>query len=213
MLDRQPSAAPIGPQAGDLPVHRRILALDIKGSTGPLRTNPIKQELRGAVYRLLDEALRDAGIDRRCYDGTDQGDGVLLLIHPVDRVPTTRLLHPLIPSLTRGITSYNATLLEPQRTQRELRLRAVVHEGEIHRDDHGYCGVALDLAFRLLNAPRFKACLAGTSAPLALVVSDTVYWSIVWQNYEGIDRSTYRQDVRVKVAGRLHKGWVHISSI
>src|SRR6266516_2994133 len=42
------------------PVHRGIVAVDIEDSTS--RTNPIKEELRGTVYRVLVRALRAVGI-------------------------------------------------------------------------------------------------------------------------------------------------------
>jgi hypothetical protein len=193
------------------PVHRSILAVDIEKSTGPLRTNPIREELRRLVYRLLMEAMTSAGIqDRHCDPFEDRGDGVLALIHPADEVPKTLLFNPLIPMLSQMLSDYNGSLPEPERDRRELRLRVVVHAGEIHRDGNGYFGEELDVACRLLDAPRLKKCLRQVLAPLVLVVSEDLYWSIVRHRYDGIRCETFQPVVRVHVAGRRRRGWVHV---
>jgi hypothetical protein len=196
------------------PVHRSILAVDIEKSTSPLRTNPIKEELRRLVYRLLVEAMASAGIqDRHCDPFEDRGDGVLALIHPADEVPKTLLFNPLIPALCQLLTDYNLSLSTPERARRELRLRVVVHAGEVHRDGNGYFGEALDVACRLLDAPRLKKCLRQVLAPLVLVVSEDLYWSIVRHHYEGICHETFQPVVRVHVAGRRRRGWIHVPPV
>jgi hypothetical protein len=194
-----------------VPVHRSILAVDIEKSTGPLRTNPIKEELRQEVYSMLEASMGVAGIQaRHCDPLTDRGDGVLALVHPADDVPKTLLLNPLIPVLVRLLTDHNSGLPEPDHGRRELRLRVVVHAGEVHFDGKGYFGEALDVAFRLLDAPRLKENLRRGAGPLALAVSDLIYWSIVSQEYDGIPRESYRPVLRVTVSGRRRTGWVHL---
>lgn len=193
-----------------VPVHRSILAVDIEKSTSSLRTNPIKEELRQEVYSVLESSMGVAGIrSAHCDPFTDRGDGIMVLVHPVDDVPKTRLLHPLVPVLQRLLTDRNQGLPEPERCQRQLRLRVVVHAGEVHFDGKGYFGDALDLAFRLLDAPRLKESLSCGPAPLVLAVSDVIYWSIVSQDYEGIPREAYQPGLRVTVAGRRRTGWIH----
>ena len=132
-----------------LPHHRTIVALDIEMSTN--RTDPVKAELRGKMYELFDAALCSAGIHRRHRDRfIDRGDGILALIHPVDKAPKTILLNSVIPALSRLLSDYNASLPGASRAQRSLRVRAVVHAGEVHYDANGCFGEALDVAFRLL---------------------------------------------------------------
>lgn len=194
-----------------VPLHRSIIAIDIERSTDPARTNPIRGELRHEAYRLLDAAMRTAGItEKHCDPLTDRGDGVLALVHPVDYLPKTLLLNPVIPVLVKLLADRNDSLGSAERYRRELRLRVVIHAGEVHCDDKGYFGEALDVAFRLLDAPRLKGCLRHSVAPLVLVVSEDIYLSIVRHEYDGIPGSAFVPLVRVTVSGRRHRGWVHI---
>jgi hypothetical protein len=193
-----------------VPVHRSILAVDIEKSTSALRTNPIKEELRQEVYSMLEASMSVAGIRAaHCDPFADRGDGVLALIHPVDDVPKTLLLNPLVPALWQLLVDRNRDLPKPERCRRQLRLRVVVHAGEIHFDGKGYFGEALDEAFRLLDAPRLKESLSRGPGPLVLAVSDLIYWSIVSHDYEGISRESYHPVLRVMVAGRRRRGWLH----
>jgi hypothetical protein len=192
-------------------VHRSILAVDIEGSTK--RTNPIKGELRDVVYRLVAGALRMAGIGvQHCEPLVDRGDGVLVLLRPADEVPKPLLLSRLIPALASLLFAYNSGI-PPADYPRVLRLRAVIHAGEVHCDENGFFGEDLDLAFRLLDAPRLKEQLRRGMAPLALVASDYFFNAIIRHGYDGIDNEEFHQIVTVKVGDRRRKGWVHLPHI
>jgi hypothetical protein len=189
----------------DGPVYRTIIALDVEGSTK--RTNRDKRELRRGLYSLTEQALERTGIiDKHLEPKADRGDGVMILIRPDDEVPKTMVLERLIPVLTGLLDEHNAAATRPEL---QLRLRAVVHAGEVHEDENGFYGDDIDTAFRLLEAPRLKRSLkeaAGSS--LILVVSEEVYHSIVEQEYPDGDR--FRPLVRVRVGRRFRRGWVSI---
>ena len=154
-------------RGASLPVHRSILAVDIEGSTQ--RTNPVKEELRKQVYRLVVRALGMAGVNNGYYDPLiDRGDGVLILLRPVDEFPKPLLLSHLLPALVKLLVVYNGGISSADQA-RILRLRMVVHAGEVHYDGKGPFGDDLDLALRLLDAPRFKAHLKNGAGPLAVV--------------------------------------------
>jgi hypothetical protein len=190
-----------------LPCYRAIVALDIERSTS--RPNPIKGELRNKTYELFEAALRKAGIDSCHHDRfIDRGDGILALIHPVDQAPKVVLLNRAVPVLSRLLTDYNASL--PSRSQRQLRVRVVMHAGEVHYDANGCFGEALDVAFRLLDAARVKRALREKPDPLILVISEAIHSSIVRHGYDGIDYETFHQLVRVQVAGKRYPGWIHL---
>jgi hypothetical protein len=185
-----------------------MLAVDIEGSTQ--RTNPIKEELRKQVYRLVIAALEIAGVSKEYYDPLiDRGDGVLILLRPVDEFPKPLLLSRLLPALVKLLVEYNGGLSSADQA-RMLRLRVVVHAGEVHYDKKGPFGDDLDLALRLLDAPRFKAHLRNGAAPLAVVASDHIYQSIIRHGYDGIDGDEFLPLVAVTVGFLRRKGWVYL---
>jgi hypothetical protein len=204
MSNRLAAVAFLDDQRPAGPVHRSIMAVDLEGST--MRTNIVKGELRRVIYDLLGHSLEAAAITGNHLEPLiDRGDGVLVLIRPHDDVPKTVLLDRLIPLLTTLLTEYNAQA--PQPTLR-IRLRVVVHAGEVHLDRRGFYGEAIDIAIRLLDSPQVKRALKQATAPLVLVVSDEIYSGIVCHGYVAAD--TYSPLVRVRVANRRHLGWVHI---
>jgi hypothetical protein len=187
------------------PVFRLILAVDVEGSTQ--RTNPMKGELRRIMYALLDRALRATGIDRKHLEHPiDRGDGVLFLFRPHDDVPKTRLLGRLIPTLAALLVEHNAAVTQPAL---RLRLRAVLHAGEVHDDGWGFYGEDLDVAFRLLDSPSVKRALRDAPAsPLVLVVSEEIHSGIVRHGY--VDVGPLVQSVNVCIARRRRRGRVHL---
>jgi hypothetical protein len=185
-------------------VHRSIVVIDLEGST--MRSNPAKGELRHVMYTLLERALAVAAIaDEHLEPMHDRGDGVLVLIRPHDDVPKTIVLNRLIPVLAGLLEEYNAQVTDPEL---RMRLRAVVHAGEVHSDSRAFYGEAIDVAVRLLDAGPVKMALRQTARPLVLVVSEEIYRGIIAHGYAVCQ--TYRPLVLVNVNDRTHRGWVHI---
>lgn len=194
--------------AASPPRHRVILAVDIEQSTS--RPDPVKAELRRTLYELFDQALQSAGIRRRHRDRfTDRGDGLLALLHPVDQAAKPVLLGQVIPALSQLLADYNASLPPASRADRQLRVRIVMHAGEVHYDSNGRFGEALDIAFRFLDAPGVKKTLRTTAAPLTLVISDDIYRTIVRHGYDGIDPRAFSSLIRIHLAGHRYPGWIH----
>jgi hypothetical protein len=190
---------PLGRTSGQ-PCHRSIIALDVEGST--TRTNTARGWLRQDMYGLFKAALRTAGVTADKHDQlVDRGDGVLALIHPVDEAPKTLLLTTVVPQLREMLEEHNA-----RTPHRCLRLRVVVHAGEVHHDHQGCFGEDIDLAVRLLDAPEVRQHLGHSITPLVLVVSDLIYQSVVRHGYDGIDDLDFTTPVDIQIAGRLHRG-------
>ena len=184
------------------PLYRSIVAIDIEGST--TRTNLVKGQLRQMMYDLLERSLDVAQIKAMHLEPlTDRGDGVLVLIRPHDDVPKTVLLDRLIPLLTALLIGHNAAVTDPAL---RMRLRAVVHAGEVHADGRGFYGEAIDIAIRLLDSAAVKTALRRAESPLVLVVSEEIYFGIVAHGY--VDSENYRPLARVRVARKQHRGWV-----
>jgi hypothetical protein len=185
------------------PVYRSIIVLDLEESTK--RTNPVKGELRRVMYDLLARSLEAVGVTgNRLEPLRDRGDGVLVLIKPHDEVPKTVLLDRLIPLLATLLAEYNAQTAQPPL---RMRLRVVIHAGEVHMDARGCYGEAIDIAVRLLDATRVKKALKQAAAPLVLVISNDIHSGIVCQGY--VDVGTYFP-IWVPVGERRHRGWVRI---
>ncbi len=110
------------------------------------------------------------------------------------------------------LSDYNASLPSAGRAGHQLRIRIVMHAGEVHYDSNGCFGEALDIAFRLLDAPGVKKTLRATAAPLTLVISEDIYRTIVRHGYDGIDPHAFRPLIRVHLAGHRYRGWIHTPS-
>jgi hypothetical protein len=189
--------------------HRTIIALDIERSTR--RTDPVKAELRNKVYELFEMALLSTGIYQRHRDRfVDRGDGLLALIYPVKQAPKAILLNRAIPAFSRLLGDYNASLLRTGVSYR-LRVRIVLHAGEVRYDSHGCFGEALDIAFRLLDDARVKRALRATADPLILVISGDIYRSVVRHEYDGLDQPPFQSFGCIQVAGNRHPGWIQVS--
>lgn len=178
--------------------------MDIEAST--TRNNRAKVVLRESMYRLVAEAFTESGIGEHHHDRfIDRGDGLLALIYPSDEVPKTLLLRSAIPALSRLLARHNARWPE-----NPLRLRVVVHAGDVLYDRWAPFGEALDVAFRLLDGPGVKRVLFETTAPLVLVVSGEIYRSVVRQGYDGINQAAFLPLLPVRVADQWQFGWVHV---
>jgi hypothetical protein len=192
------------------PVHRGIVAVMIDPGSVPARlTNPMRDMLRGETYRLLDRALTETGIHQGFRDAIlDHRDGLAALVKPADEIPKTLLVGAVPTALARLVAEYNA---HQPRTGAALRLRVVVHSGELHRDGHGFFGESLDVAFRLLALPRVRHFARATRDPVVLVISEEMYWSIVRHGYDGIDRGAFVPLARI-LHGRRRQAYVHVGS-
>lgn len=195
------------------PVHRAILAVDIENSTtrGTSMNTPTRMGQRNQIYKMLGEALRDAGISHAHLDQTaDRGDGLVVLVRPDDGAPVTRLLTPLVTTLREQLARYNARLDPRDRATHPLRVRMVVHAGQVHTDDHGLFGEAMDMALRTLDSPALKLALRQTNAPVCLAVSEDIYWSVIRHHHDGLDPESFQPLIRLNINGRRRQGYVQI---
>lgn len=185
------------------PVHRSIFVADIENSTGG--TNADRARMREDLYAIWDDAISAARIPATCVDQLlDRGDGFLALFYPWDEVPMTTILGSLIPEMARRVASLPSESV--------LRVRVAVHEGGILYDRQGCFGEEVDVACRLLHSPAVKLRLARVSSPLVLAITDSVYQSVVLQDYEGIEASTFEPTRPIRVGNREVPAWTHVPS-
>jgi hypothetical protein len=202
-LMRTTRPQPGTPTSAD-PMYRLILVVDIEGSTK--RTNRVKGPLRHYLYHVLDQALKLTGITVCHLEPlTDRGDGALILIEPRDDVPKTLIIGTLLPVLAALLVGHNKAM---PRSDLHLRLRAVFHAGEVHRDTWGFYGDDIDTACRLLDTEGLRRTLEAAESPLALAVSEEIFKGIVQQYYS--DEQTYQPLGPIRVGNRNHRGWTHV---
>jgi tetratricopeptide (TPR) repeat protein len=163
-------------RVSDLAVHRTILVVDIERFGDPGRSNRDRVRVRKALYRTLSESLAGAGIAWSCCDNEDCGDGVLVVIPPT--VAKSILVESLPPLLEAELLAHNSSVAPALR----IRLRMALHAGEIHYDDHGVVGTAVNHAFRLLDAPPLRSVLAASDGVLAVITSSWFYEEVVWHS-------------------------------
>lgn len=168
-------------------------------------SNFVMGVLRSAMIELVDEALVGSGVTPDFRDRpVDRGDWLIVLIHPTDRVPKTLLLTELVPRLSRLVADRNTGQYYG------LRLRVVIHHGDVTCDELGWFGEDLDIATGLLAVPAFEDRLRQTSAPLVLVVSEQIHRSVIRHGYDGIDERAFIPLPQGEMSGEERKGWVYV---
>jgi signal transduction histidine kinase len=185
------------------PEHRVILAIDIQGFGRLERNNLARCQMRTGLHRALGKALSAARIAPGYIEQAEYGDGILVLLSPL--VSKARLLHPFLPRLLSGLARYNSTASDAAR----LRVRVVIHAGELVRDAHGITGEDLILAYRLLDADIVRASLRRASTDLVLIVSEVIYQGVVKHGYGRTDPAVFRP-VWVTVKETSTRAWLHV---
>ena len=146
----------------------------------------------------MQDAFGRAGIPWDNCGHEDRGDGVFVLV-PAE-VPKALLAESLPPALVTALRAHNDGHPGPER----IRLRMALHAGEVHYDQHGVTAVAVNLAFRLLDAGPLKAALASSSGVLAVIVSSWFFEEVV--RHSGAAPGYRPVDVAVKETTTT--GWI-----
>jgi tetratricopeptide (TPR) repeat protein len=181
-------------------VHRTILVVDVEGFGDQHRTNPHQVAVRDGVYRALRWSFDKVAIAwSDCYH-EDRGDGVFVLVPP--EVPKGLFVEALPLELAAALREHNTVHCREER----IRLRMALHAGEVNYDDHGATAAAINLAFRLLDAPPFKAALAESPGVLALIASSWFFDEVV-RHCTAVDAAAYRP-VRVTAKETTTVGWI-----
>lgn len=181
-------------------VYRTAVAVDSVGSTR--WTDVQKRANRDLMYDVVGEAFQDSGIQPVFLDPlVDRGDGILALIRPVDDVSKTSLLTMFVPKL-RALLDNHANRPAP------LRLRMVIHAGEVQYDRRGPFGEAIDTCCCMLDHEEVKRYVQVTDSPLLPIVSHDIYRTVVRQCLPDLVPEFVQVEFRRNE--RTYRCWVHV---
>jgi hypothetical protein len=185
-------------------LHRTILVVDVEHFSDPARSNLDRLVVRDGMYRSLAHAFLTAGIPWSTCDHEDRGDGVLVMIPPT--IAKSVLIESMLDHLVSALTVHNQTHSATER----IRLRMALHAGEIHYDNHGVVGRAIDYTFRLLDTHKCKLTLARSTGVLAVITSSWFFEEVIWHSQPHI-RAAF-QPTRVRAKETDTTAWICIPS-
>ena len=90
-----------------------------------------------------------------------------------------------------------------------IQLRAAAHIGPVEHDGHGFVGTDINPLFRMLDAGPLRRALAGSTAEVALMVSDNVYRCLVCRCPSLVSPEVFRQ-VRFQVKHTRAQAWIYL---
>ena len=179
-----------------------VFAVDIAGFTRPGRDDEIRLYLHEKLYDVLERAFDGSGIPWADCFHEDRGDGALIVIPP--DVACKGIIDPLPERLRGLIRRHNHVSCQAA----GIQLRAAAHIGPVEHDGHGFVGTDINLLFRMLEARPLRQALAGSSAELALIVSDDVYRSLVCRCPSLVSPEVFQQ-VRFQVKHTRARAWIY----
>ncbi|AGL18930.1 phage tail protein [Actinoplanes sp. N902-109] len=150
------------------------------------RTNPERMHLRKDMYRVLEAAFDDAGLDWDAAPQVDRHDGVVLLV-PAGGAGVV-LAGNFVWVLDRGLRERSRQYTAAH----QLRLRLGLSQGLCHHDGRAWLGEPIDVAMQLAHEPAARERSAA-GAELVLVVSGDFHRAIVKHGYRQIDTAGFAQ--------------------
>jgi Mg-chelatase subunit ChlD len=179
-------------------MHHTIIAVDVERFS---QRDPAHQrKIHEGLQPLVREAVEHCGLAwEKCYH-EDRGDGVLVLAPP--DAHNERLAECLPHELAGRLREYNYGAARGAR----IRLRVVMHAGEVSHDRQGVAGPAVILAFRLLDAEELRKALARSHGVLALITSEDFFHNVV-ESHPGANPGIY-QKVRVRIKETDTTAWI-----
>lgn len=181
-------------------LHRAIMGVDVEGFADRRRTNQDQIRVRKGLYRCLQKAFAASGISWDSLYREDRGDGVLILIPP--QIPKCQLVSRFPQELSAALGEHN----QGHAAEAKIRVRLVVHAGEVHHDEHGVSGTAINVAFRLLEAGSLKQALSDSPGLAALIASDWFFEDVI--RHTPASHPDRYQQVRVRVKETDQLAWI-----
>jgi class 3 adenylate cyclase len=159
--------------------HRVFAFADIEGSSR--LSTPDKEQAQKDLAAMLETACAQAGIEKAAWD--DRGDGCLLV--SLTDVPVRDVIASFAGSLDAALATRTVG-------ETRLRVRLIVHQGDVLHGERGWRGPQLDRAARMVDATEVKAALkAAPDGRMAFVVAPELYHSVI-RGYPTPDPTAFR---------------------
>lgn len=182
--------------------HQTIVVVDVAGYTAPARTAAHQRVVRDGMYQALKAAFTESGVNLETCHTEDRGDGVLILVPP--EVGPIRLADALPNRLVAELRRHNAV----HSAGAGIQLRMALHAGQVGRDERGVVGQAVNVAFRLVDAPEAKSALKSSTGVLGVIASDYFYHDVI-VNDPAADADSYRK-LQVSVKESEFVAWLRL---
>ncbi|MET0234709.1 MAG: tetratricopeptide repeat protein [Kibdelosporangium sp.] len=176
------------------------MVVDVEGFGDRRRTDSDQVEVRAGLYQALRRTFDAVAIPLADCDHEDRGDGALILAPP--HIPKNLFVAILPEMLARALAEHNRDHTDVER----IRLRVVLHAGEVKYDEHGVTSASINFAFRLLESRPLKTALATSPGVLALMTSSWFFDEVV--RHDKANRYTTYRPVRVSVKETSAIGWI-----
>ncbi|MHC3460708.1 nucleotidyl cyclase domain-containing protein [Streptomyces flavovirens] len=188
---RSEATAPASP-----PAHATLLVADIERFSS--RDGADQMRTREAMYGEFRAAFTEPVWSSCLHE--DRGDGLLVVLP--QQIPKSVVLGEFVPRL-------DAALGRRRRSDPLLRMRIAVHAGDVHFDEHGIGGHAVNRTFRLCDSEPLRKAIGASCGDLALLVSEVIHEDVVRGGYPGIAPQAFHAvDVRVKETAV--RAWLHV---
>jgi hypothetical protein len=171
-------------------MYHTIIAVDVEKFSQ--RDAAHQRGIHAALHPLVRKAVEHCGLVWETCHHEDRGDGLLLLAPP--DACGERLAECLPNELAGRLREYNHGAAEAA----EIRLRVVIHAGDVSHDPQGVAGPAVVLAFRLLDSDELRDVLRKSRGVLALITSEAFFHNVI-ESHPGANPGVYQ---RIHVANR-----------
>lgn len=182
-----------------------LFGVDIAGFNGSRRDNEIQAYVRKSLYEVMQAAFDRSGVPwDSCIYG-DRGDGMLVVVPST--LPVAGLV--AVPDKLRSLIRRHNRLSSEAAG---IQLRAAMHAGLIHEDDHGFVGQDVNLLARLLDSRLLKRMLAESRAEVVFIASDYVYRDVIRSHPSLVDPALFKQ-VKVQVKETRTRAWTYTPGV
>jgi hypothetical protein len=173
-------------------------------ATGYGASTDIRQgEMQTTLAGVLDDAAGAAGFDRSLWHTQCAGDSELAVLP--DSVRERSVVDAYAQALADALVSANSQVAKEDR----LRVRLAVHFGVVSVGRLGFPGKGAVEVTRMVDGDPVRLALRRSDAPLAVVISETIYRDSIAQGHTEL-RPEQLREVEIRNKEFRRQAWLHL---